>query len=131
MNSFLESLDTEDRIKMEQFRSVILQIDNKVVETVSNIMSITNALVYEQERVFKYGLAQTKHHFTFHSMVMYSNPDISDFIKQNSKEIRIQKGCINFTSPDELPIDLFKRIMVLSVEKDFSQIISHYNKKKR
>lgn len=131
MKSFLDSLNAEDRKAMERYRSAILEIDNKVVENVSSIMSIVNALVYEQEGVFKYGLTRTKHHYSFHTMVMYANPDVSEFIKSNTKRAKIQKGCINFTSFDDFPIDLFKRIMTLSAEKDFSPVIAHYKKKKK
>jgi len=118
MYSFLDLLDSEDRAKMERYRTEILKIDNKVKEKPSKIMSIENALVYEEEGVFKYGLAKTKHYYTFHSMVMYNNLDISDFIKQNTTVLKIQKGCINFKSFNELPIDLFKEIMILFAEKD-------------
>lgn len=58
MYSFLDLLDSEDRAKMERYRTEILKIDNKVKEKPSKIMSIENALVYEEEGVFKYGLAK-------------------------------------------------------------------------
>ncbi len=56
MASFLDSLDPEDRVNVEKYRTEILKIDTKVKEKVSKIMSIENALVYEQDGVFKYGL---------------------------------------------------------------------------
>lgn len=131
MASFFDALDPEDRANLEKYKSEILKIDTKVEEKESKIMSIENALVYEQEGVFKYGFAKTKRHFTFHSMVMYSNPDILDFVKQNMKSVKIQKGCINFKSFRDFPIDVFKELMVLSAEKDFTPIIEHYKKKNK
>lgn len=129
--SFLDSLDPEDRVNVEKYRTEILKIDTKVKEKVSKIMSIENALVYEQDGVFKYGLAKTKHHYTFHSMVMYGNEDILKFVKQNMKGAKIQKGCVNFKSFSDFPIDLFRELMGLSAEKDFTPVIEHYQKKKK
>ncbi len=131
MASFLDSLHPEDRVIVEKYRTEILKIDTKVKEKVSKIMSIENALVYEQDGVFKYGLAKTKYHYTFHSMVMYSNPDILDFAKQNLKGVKIQKGCVNFESFRDLPIDVFRELMDLSAEKDFTPVIEHYQKKRK
>jgi len=129
--SFLDSLDPEDRVNVEKYRTEILNIDTKVKEKVSKIMSIENALVYEQDGVFKYGLAKTKHHYTFHSMVMYGNKDILEFVKQNMKGVKTQKGCVNFASFSEFPIEVFRKLMVLSTEKDFGPIIEHYKKRKK
>ena len=70
MASFLDALDPEDRVHVEKYRIKIRKIDTKVKEKVSKIMSIENALVYEQDGVFKYGLAKTKHHYTFHSILI-------------------------------------------------------------
>ena len=131
MASFLDSLDPEDRVNIEKYRTEILKIDSKVKEKVAKIMSIENALVYEQDGVFKYGLAKTKHHYTFHSMIMYSNPDILDFVKQNLKDAKIQKGCVNVKSFSDFPIDVFRELMGLSAEKDFTPIIEYYQKKKK
>ena len=131
MASFLDSLDPEDRVNVEKYRTEILKIDSKVKEKVSKIMSIENALVYEQDGVFKYGLAKTKHHYTYHSMVMYGNEDILEFVQQNMKDVKIQKGCVNFKSFSEFPIDVFRKLMVLSAEKDFGPIIEHYKKRKK
>ena len=116
---------------MERYRTEILKIDNKVKEKPSKIMSIENALAYEEEGVFKYGWAKTKNYYTFHSMVMYGHQDILDFIKQNTTGLKIQKGCVNFKSFSNLPIDIFKEIMILSAKKDFSSVVKHYNDRKK
>lgn len=131
MKSFLDSLDPEERINVEKYKNEILKIDPKVKEKTSNIMSTKEAISFEQEGVFKYGLAKTKNYFTFHSMVMYSNPDVHDFVKKNLKGIKIQKGCFNFKSFEDIPMKAFRRLMELSAKKDFAPIIEHYKKRKK
>ena len=131
MRSFIDELEEPDKEELDKYRTAILESDPHVVEKVANIMRSKNALIYEEEGVFKYGLAKTKNHFTFHSMVMYSNSDVFDFIKNNVKKgAKVQKGCVNFKTTSQLPIEIFKEIMSFSAAKDFSPVIE-YNKKKR
>ena len=111
-------------------RELIIKNDEKVTEKIGNIMSSKNCLIYEQEGVFKYGLAQTKNHFSFHSMVMYANAEIRDFIVNKSKLLKIQKGCINFKNADEFSHALFAKFIKLSAQADFSPIINHYKNRK-
>lgn len=131
MSSFLESLPSQDRKMMEEYRKTILKTDKKVKEKTSKIMRIENALVYEEDGVFKYGLAQTKNYFTYHSMVMYSNPAIYEFAQQLFSNAKIQKGCINFTSFASFPIASFKELMARSSKTDFSPIVQHYKKRQK
>ena len=132
MSSFIDELEEPEKEELDKYRIAILESDAKVVEKSENIMRSKNALVYEEEGVFKYGLAKTKNHFTFHSMVMYSNSDVFDFIKNKVKKgAKVQKGCVNFKTTSQLPIEIFKEIMSLSATKDFSPVIEHYKKKVR
>ena len=129
MNSFIDKLEGSEKEELNKYRLAILEFDTKVIEKVSSIMGIKNALVYEEDGVFKYGLTKTKNHYSFHSMVMYSNSDVYNYIKTNVKKgAKVQKGCINFKVTSLLPIETFKEIMSLSSAKDFSPVIKHYKK---
>jgi hypothetical protein len=130
MNSFLSQLTVEERNSINQMRKVILDIDSKVKEKIGDIMSSRNSFIYEESGVFKYGLAKTKNHFSFHSMVMYSNPEVRDFIVEKSESLRIQKGCVNFKDVSKFSIDLFRDFITISASADFSIVINHYKNKK-
>ena len=129
MNSFIDTLEQSDKEEMEKYRIAIIESDSKIIEKPSKFMSIENALVYEEVGVFKYGLAKTKNYYTFHSMVMYSNADVSEFIKKHVNGAKVQKGCVNFKSFSQLPIEIFREIMVISASKDFTPVIEHYKAK--
>ncbi len=130
MNTFLTSLSAEEQTVINQMRALILNIDSSVKEKIGDIMSSKNCFIYEVDGVFKYCLAKTKNHFTFHSMIMYSDHKVRKFIVDNSKDLKIQKGCINFSDVDKFPINLFKEFLTISEKADFSLVINHYNKKK-
>ena len=110
-------------------RNSILKIDPNVTEKVGNIMSSKNCFIYEEKGVFKYGLAKTKLHFSFHSMVMYSNQKVHDYIVKNSESLNIRKGCVNFNTVDAFPLDVFKEFILLSKKADFTPIINRYKNK--
>ncbi len=124
-------LATEVRQSLDKYCECIRTIDSTVREKSGKIMS-QEGVVFEQEGVFKYGLTQTKKHYSFHSMVMYSDPMVMAFTKQilAACNVRIQKGCVNFESINDLPLSLFEQILRASVQADFSQTISHYKAKK-
>ncbi len=79
---------------------------------------------------FKIDKLKTKNHFSFHSMVMYANPEVRDFIEKRSKSLIIQKGCVNFSDVNKFPLDLFAEFLKISVSADFSAVINHYKNKK-
>lgn len=124
-------LNAEDRSVFETFRNIIQETDTAVTEKVSKVMNIENALVYLHDDVFKYALAKTTRHFTFHSMVMYANPAIMEDLKSKLKKVKFQKGCINFISPGDFPADVFRELMATSAKCDYSAVIEHYRKKKK
>lgn len=130
MNTFLSELSKEEKVGISKMRELILAIDSNVKEKVGDIMSNKNCFRYEEDGVFKYGLAKTKNHFSFHSMIMYANSDVRNFIKENSNSLKIQKGCINFKNVDDFPVELFKEFISISASADFSSVINHYKSRK-
>jgi len=130
MKTFLSELSGNEKRIINKMRELILEIDSNVEEKVGNIMSSKKCFIYDEEGVFKYGLAKTKHHFSFHSMIMYSDQEVREFIVNNSKNLKIQKGCVNFTNLNEFSIELFKKFLLVSAQADFSPVINHYKKKK-
>ncbi len=130
MNTFLSNLSKKEKDAINKMRELILEIDSNVEEKIGDIMSSKHCFVYEEEGVFKYGLAKTKNHFSFHSMVMYANTEVRDFIKKESNSLKIQKGCVNFRDVKDFPLDLFKKFLEISASADFSPVINHYKNKK-
>lgn len=128
---YLDTLTETERKVLEQFGKVILQHDKSVLESVGRIMGPNPTLNYNEQDVFKYGLAVTKSHISFHSLVMYSNPALMDDLKAKLDKVKFQKGCINFKSLDDFPLAVFKEHMKASAKVDFSGMIRHYKSKKR
>ena len=131
MNSFTNLISQEEKEVVKQLRSIILDKDSFVVERIDSIMSSKGAFVYEQDGIFKYGLAKTSKHYSFHSMVMYAFPEVMDFSKKNfiGKGLKFQKGCINFPNLSSISIQAFQDVLELSSKQNFEMVINHYKNK--
>lgn len=128
-NAFIDLLSSDEQEHINRFREVIIANDSKVDEKVGSIMSSQGSFVYNQSGVFKYGLAKTTKHFSFHSMVMYVHQDIWQYTKDLFTGIKMNRGCFNFQSLEVVSLDKFDALMKQSAEKDFSTVVAHYQNK--
>ena len=131
MASFVDNLGKSDKSLINALRRIIKSTDKAVTEKPGAIMAAKDALCYNEDGVFKYGLAATKTGYSFHSMVMYANPDVADFVKKNMTGIKLQKGCINIADLAGFDLDVFEQMMHLSAARDFSPVIAHYKSKRK
>jgi len=126
---FFNKQTEEGKLLFKTLDALIRKHDKTITVEVGSIMNVKKALVYKQDDVFKYGLTVTKNHFSYHSMVMYANPDVLENFKKESKNIKFQKGCFNFKSLETIDLSKFETFLKLSAQKDFAPVINHYKKK--
>lgn len=130
IEKYINSLPQNEKEIIQQFRKIILETDKTVTEELGKIMSIDNTLNYNQDGVFKYGLAITSRHISFHSMVMYANPILIESLKEKLMKVTFQKGCINFNTLADFPVSVFKQHLKASAKIDFLPVINHYKNRK-
>jgi len=130
IEQYISTLSQTEQQAISQFRKVILENDKVVSESFGKFMSNPNAISYNEQGVFKYGLTVAKNYISFHSLVMYSNPQLMDELKLKLPKAKFQKGCINFKSLDEFPESVLIDHMQISSKIDFSPVINRYLKKK-
>ncbi len=127
-NQYLETLPAEEKELFNSYRKIILATDKTITEEIGKMMSIEHAFIYKQEKAFKYAMARTKNHFTFHCMVMYGFPKMIEELKPKLKKVVFQKGCINFKSMEDFPLDVFEDCMKIWASVDYMAILRKYNK---
>ncbi|MFA0964916.1 hypothetical protein AB9P05_24115 [Roseivirga sp. BDSF3-8] len=108
---FASDLTPEDKKTLDSIRAAIMQADPMVDERLGKHMQHKKVLLYEQEGVFKYSLIRTKLYFTFRSAVMYAHPELRRELAETTSFFKVQKGCINFTSLRDFPLDTFSQWM--------------------
>ena len=128
---YFDSFEAKERSVLSKFHQLIMKNDPKVKCVIARVMSIERALIYQEEGVFKYALAKTKGYFTLHNMIMYAYPEVKSVLDpdtKNLKGLKFQKGCINFKTAEDFPLDLFGEFIRKSAQMDFSRIIARYKK---
>lgn len=130
IEQYISTLSEGAQKAIQRFRKVISENDKAVSESFGKFMSNPNAITYNEQDVFKYGLTVAKNYISFHSLVMYSNPELMDELKSKLPKAKFQKGCINFKSLDEFPESVLTAHMQRSSQIDFSPVINRYLKKK-
>ena len=130
IEQYISTLSESEQQSINQFRKIISENDKAVSESFGKFMSNPNAISYNEQGVFKYGLTVAKNYISFHSLVMYSNPELMDELKSKLPKAKFQKGCINFKSLDEFPESVLTAHMQRSSQIDFSPVINRYLKKK-
>lgn len=127
---YINSLSENKQNIIRQFRKIILENDKSVTENFGKLMSNENAFCYNEQDVFKYGLTIAKNHISFHSLVMYANPELMDELKTKLKKVKFRKGCINFKMLEDFPLSIFAEHIQIAAKIDFSPMIKHYQRKK-
>jgi hypothetical protein len=94
-------------------RELLLKYDPQIKETVGGMMG-KEMLMYctQADSIMKYALSSVKTHISFHSMVMYGSSErfggsgLREKYEKLLPKAKFQKGCVNFKSLMEMPIDI-------------------------
>lgn len=130
IDQYIAKLSATEQEVIHQFRKAIVENDQAISEDFGKFMSNPNAFSFNEQGVFKYGLTVAKNYISFHSLVIYTNPELMEELKLKIPKAKFQKGCINFKTLDEFPVAVLAEHIQISSKIDFSPVINRYLKKK-
>jgi hypothetical protein len=128
MPQFYESLTAQELEKLQPLIDYIQALEPQLVVKEGRYMKIESALLFEEEGFSKYALTKNKNDFSIHNMVMYGFPEVAEFIKANGQGLKIQKGCLNYKSPETADMQVFKELFKLSAAQDYMGLVRKYRK---
>jgi len=109
--------------------AAIIEQDNSITPVVKKMMG-NEMIVYEGKGLMKYGLASMKNYMSLHVMPIYGSKTLFTKYQSLLDKARFQKGCINFKSADEMPINIVKQLFADCSKIDLVQIRERYLKDK-
>jgi hypothetical protein len=121
---YLDSLPDDRQEVILKLRGFILKSDPLVKEVVAGMMG-REMLVYMQGDFMKYALSSVKSHMSFHSMVMYGSSirfggnGLCEKFEKLLPKVKFQKGCINFKSAVQLPLDVAEKFVKEMAKVEF------------
>jgi hypothetical protein len=96
---------------MNALHDAILANDKTVTPVVEPMMG-KEMIIYKEATTMKYALSGVKAHISLHCLPMYMNPAIHQKYEPLLPAAKFQKGCVNFTSAEAMPIDIATQLIV-------------------
>lgn len=112
----------EERQKvLQSLHDTILANDKKVQAVVEPMMG-KEMIIYKGGKMMKYGLAGVKDYMSLHALPIYMNPPLHEKYKALLNRASFQKGCINFTSAEQMPLPVIKKFITECSAIDLEKI---------
>ncbi len=130
VSAFLSSLELSRRQILSAIHQMILEADKQVTAEVAPMLG-AEMIVYNQSGVFKYGLSSRSSYMSLYAMPIYGVPAIHSKYKKLLPLAKFQKGCINFKRPDDMPINVVRKLIEDCAKHDYSHAIELYKKRRK
>jgi uncharacterized protein YdhG (YjbR/CyaY superfamily) len=112
---------------LRKIHNLIVKTNPKVTFHIEPMMG-KEIISYKLEGFFIYGLASPKNHMSLHLMPIYCSKDLHAKYSKLLTEVKFQKGCINFKSADDIPLDLLENLLMDSALFDYISVMRKYKK---
>jgi glycine/serine hydroxymethyltransferase len=115
---------------MTSIHSIIVREDETVVPIIEPMMG-KEMIVYKAKGSMKYALSSVKNYMSLHVLPIYGSPALFTKYKALLPRANFQKGCINFTSAEEMPADTIKQLFADCSKIDLLKIREDYLREKK
>ena len=111
--------------------SVIVEGDKTVIPVVKPMMG-KQMIIYEDRSFMKYALAGVKNYMSLHVLPMYGSKVLFSKYQKLLPAAKFQKGCINFNTAEEMPLEIVRQLIWDCSTIDLLKIRENYlNEKKQ
>jgi hypothetical protein len=119
----------EDRQEiMSALHDAIIANDKTVLPAIEPMMG-KEMIIYKQKGHMKYGLSGVKKHMSLHCLPMYMNPALHSKYESLLPDAKFQKGCINFTTAAEVPVEVLEKLFTECFLVDIAEVLENRKNK--
>ena len=130
IDNYIASQPVDRRAVLRQVHSIIIAEDKTVVAAVEPMMG-KEMIVYKGKGLMKYGLAGVKNYMSLHLMPIYGSKLLYTKYQSLLPGASFQKGCINFTSEEQMPFSIVQQLMADCAKVDLLKMKEDYLKGKK
>ena len=127
---YIKSQSANRQAILTDIHLIIVQEDKTVVPIVEPMMA-KEMIVYKGKGFMKYGLASVKNYMSLHVMPIYGSKTLFTKYQSLLNKAKFQKGCINFTTEDEMPLGIVRQLFADCSKIDLLKIREDYLKEKK
>ena len=110
ITEYLNAQEPDRKKLMTDIHKIIVETNGKVKPRMGEMMG-KGMIMYEIDGAFIYALSSVKSHMSIHNMVLYGYAPVYDKYSKLLNKAKFQKGCINFKSAEQMPLDIVKQFM--------------------
>lgn len=129
VSTYISNQLAERQKIMNNIHTIIVDND-KTTTPVVEVMMRSEMIVYKSSGLMKYALAGMKKYISLHLLPIYGSSELYSKYKGLLPKANFQKGCINFNSEDELPMEIVKQLITDCSKIDLAKIKEDYQKEK-
>lgn len=110
---------------LTSLHKVIIKNDSTVNAVIEPMMG-KEMIIYKGKKMMKYGLANVKQYMSLHALPIYMHPTLHTKYKGLLDKASFQKGCINFTSAEQMPLAVVSQFIGECSGMDLEKIREDY-----
>jgi hypothetical protein len=115
---------------LSNIHAIIIQEDKSVEPKIGTMMG-KEMILYNTPGMFKYGLSSVKKYISLHAMPIYASNALHSKYKSLLPNASFQKGCINFSNEEEMPLEILRLLIVDCSKVDLLKIREEYVKSRK
>jgi hypothetical protein len=123
--TYISKQPAEWQALLKSIHAIIQKKDKTVVATIEPMMG-KEMIIYKGRGMMKYGLSGVKNYMSFHVLPIYGSPVLHERYKKLLPHAKFQKGCINFTGPQEMPLDVVEKLITDCAPLDLVKMREKY-----
>lgn len=124
IETYISQQPPERQQLLFQIHQIIVDKDKTVTATVGEMMR--NQMILYNAGTFKYGLSSVKKYISLHVLPIYGSPELHHKYMALLPKAKFQKGCINFTTETEMPLQVVTQLMTDCAKIDLAKIREAY-----
>jgi hypothetical protein len=130
IEQYLSQQEIERQNILAKIHFAILDADKTVSAQIGKMMG-KEMIIYNAPGTFKYGLSSVKKYISLHLLPIYCVPTLHSKYEVLLPKASFQKGCINFMSEEEVPMEILKSLLIECSKIDLLKIREDYLKSKK
>jgi len=115
---------------LADIHAIIVGEDKSVVPIVEPMMG-KEMIVYKNKSMMKYALAGVKNYMSLHVLPIYASKELFSKYKLLLHNATFQKGCINFETAEEMPLDIVRQLIADCSKIDLLKIREQWLKERK
>ena len=111
IKEYISKQSADRQTMLADIHAIIIDKDKTVAATIEPMMG-KEMIMYKAKGMMKYALSSVKNYMSLHCLPIYGSPELFNKYKALLPDANFQKGCINFTSARQVPLDIVKQLFL-------------------